>query len=80
MLYTTILSLGPTILEEVFQLSTVHSGLVSLGGAFGLTIGATLLNAMLTMFDGKARELLLVSAVIMSRHFAVRTSTQLTLF
>ncbi len=65
--YTVSLSIGPSLLDEVFQPGPTTVGLYALGPTAGLIIGATAINVLLAVFKGRARELLFVSAAILSK-------------
>ena len=65
--YYVILTIGPEVLIEVFDPSPVITGLYGLGPSLCLVAGATIINVLLTVFRGRARELLFVCAVVMSK-------------
>lgn len=65
--YFTVLSLGPTIIHSVFSFSPVGYGLIVLGPSVALAVGATGLNILLTVLDGRARELIAASTILMSK-------------
>ena len=71
--YYVILTIGPEVLLEVFDPKPVTGGLYGLGPSLCLMLGATLVNILLTVFGGRARELLFVAAVIMSKLVALDT-------
>ena len=59
-------NLGPTLLQEVFRPTPIKTGIYALGPTTGLIVGATSINVLFAYFKGRARELLFVSAAIMS--------------
>ena len=65
--YSVSLGVGPTLLSEIFQPGPTTVGLYALGPTAGLILGATSINVLLGTFKGRARELLFVSAAIMSK-------------
>ena len=71
--YTFAQSLGATLLQEVFRPSPVRVGVYAMGPTAGLIVGATLFNVLLAYFAGHDREVLFVSAAIMSESFSKNT-------
>ncbi len=64
--YSFASNLGATLLQQVFGPTPVKTGIYALGPTAGLIIGATSINLLFAYFKGRARELLFVSAAIMS--------------
>ena len=64
--YSVSLTIGPSALQEVFEPGPIEVGVYALGPTAGLIVGATLINILFSLFKGRARELLFVSAAIMS--------------
>lgn len=46
--------------------SPIQVGVKGLGYSISITVGATVMNAMLTILKGHNRELLLISCILMS--------------
>lgn len=65
--YSISLNLGPTIVQEVFELSAVNDGLVALGPGLGLVVGSSAGSALLSFFRGRCREIMAVAAVTMRK-------------
>ena len=65
--FTFSLNLGATVLTKVFQPGPIMVGVYTIGPTAGLIIGATSINILFATLKGRARELLFVSAVTMSK-------------
>jgi hypothetical protein len=67
MYYYSLINFFPIVYESVYNPDPVQVGLKGLGPGFSVTIGAVGVNALLSLWKGHNRELLLVSAIMMSR-------------
>ena len=65
--YSAALNLGTTINQYVWQFPPLKTGIIAFGPSFGLLAGAYLGNSLLSVFKGHAREVLVVSAIVMSK-------------
>ncbi len=66
MYYYSLINFFPIVYESVYDPDPVQVGLKGLGPGFSVTFGAVLVNAALSLWKGHNRELLLVSAILMS--------------
>lgn len=65
--YSAALNLGTTINQYVWQFPPLKTGIIAFGPSFGLLVGAYLGNSLLSVFKGYAREVLVGSAIVMSK-------------
>lgn len=65
--YSAALNLGTTINQSVWQFSALRTGVIAFGPSFGLLVGSYLGNSLLSVFKGHAREVLVGSAIVMSK-------------
>lgn len=72
--YTFSSSYGATLLLEVFNPNPVKIGVYAIGPTAGIIIGATLINILLAIFKGRARELLFIGAITMSGSLSTRNA------
>ena len=66
MYYYSLINFFPIVYESVYNPDPVQVGLKGLGPGFSVTFGAVGVNAMLSLWKGHNRELLLFSAILMS--------------
>lgn len=64
--YDRILNFFPVTFTSVYDPDPVKVGLRAMGPAFSTAIGAILFNAALSVFPGRAREVLLVAVLLMT--------------
>jgi hypothetical protein len=69
MYYYSLINFFPIVYESVYNPNPVQVGLKGLGPGFSVTFGAVGVNALLSLWKGHNRELLLVSAIMMSRFY-----------
>ena len=62
----SILNFFPVVFTSVYEPDPVRIGLRAIGPAFTTAIGAILFNAALSVFPGRAREVLLVAVLLMT--------------
>jgi hypothetical protein len=67
MYYYSLINFFPIVYESVYNPNPVQVGLKGLAPGFSVTFGAVGVNALLSLWKGHNRELLLVSAIMMSR-------------
>jgi hypothetical protein len=67
MYYYSLINFFPIVYESVYNPNPVQVGLKGLGPGFSVTFGAVGVNALLSLWKGHNRELLLVSAIMMSK-------------
>lgn len=64
--FYSILNFYPVMLEDLYEPTPLAIGTKALGPAFGVTLGAVLINSLLSVFKNHNRELLLLCCVLMS--------------
>jgi len=64
--FFSILNFFPVVFTSVYEPDPVRIGLRAIGPAFTTAIGAILFNAALSVFPGRAREVLLVAVLLMT--------------
>lgn len=64
---STTSNLAPILLDKIYQPTPEQIGLYCLPAGVFLALGAILFNVLITVFRGKARELLTVASIIMSK-------------
>lgn len=57
----------PLTFADVYTPDPIRVGLKGLGYGISVTLGATVFNALLSIFKNNNRELMIISCVIMSR-------------
>ena len=67
MYYYSLINFFPIVYESVYNPNPVQVGLKGLGPGFSVTFGAVLVNSALSLWKGHNRELLLGSAIMMSK-------------
>lgn len=72
--FYSILNFFPIIYEYLYDPTPLAIGTKALGPAFGVTLGAVLINSLLSVFKNHNRELLLLSCVLMSKLSLFQTS------
>ncbi len=70
----SLLNFFPLTFTAVFNPDPISVGLKGLGYGISVTAGACVINALLTVFKGHNRELLIFSTVLMSKS-AIVTGT-----
>lgn len=63
----SLLNFFPLTFTAVFDPNPISVGLKGLGYGISVTLGACVVNALLTVFKGHNRELLIFSTVLMSK-------------
>jgi hypothetical protein len=71
MYYYSLINFFPIVYESVYNPNPVQVGLKGLGPGFSVTFGAVGVNALLSLWKGHNRELLLASAVMMSKPYTL---------
>ncbi|KAF2643569.1 MFS general substrate transporter [Massarina eburnea CBS 473.64] len=64
--FFSILNFFPLVFSSVYDPVPVQIGLRGLGPSFSTAIGAVFFNAMLSVFPGRGREILLIAVLIMT--------------
>jgi len=65
--FYSLLNFIPLSFSNICDPDPVQVGLKGLGPALGVTFGATLGNALIAVSKGHAREIMLVSCILMSK-------------
>jgi len=71
MYYYSLINFFPIVYESVYNPAPVQVGLKGLGPGLSVTFGAVAVNSLLSIWKGHNRELLLVSAIIMSKSYVL---------
>ncbi|KEF62014.1 uncharacterized protein A1O9_03586 [Exophiala aquamarina CBS 119918] len=69
--FYSMINFAPLTYSTVFEPDPIQVGVKGLGYSIAITVGASVMNTMLTLLKGHNREILLVSCVLMSSMAAV---------
>jgi hypothetical protein len=77
MYYYSLINFFPIVYESVYNPNPVQVGLKGLGPGLSVTFGAVTVNALLSLWKGHNRELLLGSAIMMSKSYVLYPFTHI---
>jgi hypothetical protein len=72
--FYSALNFFPILFSTVFEPTPLAIGTKSLGPAYGVTLGAVLVNTLLSVYKNHNRELLLICCVLMSTFILLKTN------
>lgn len=77
MYYYALINFLPLVNGNIYNTSPVQVGLKGLGPGFSVTLGAVIINSMLSVWKGHSRELLLGAAIMASKSVQASLSVNL---
>jgi hypothetical protein len=64
--FFSVLNFWPLLISSVYDPNPIHIGLRGLGPSLTTTVGAIVLNALLSMFPGDTRWILFIASTILT--------------